>query len=78
MKEQYAEWLCHSLDRLSDRLLSHEPLTKRDQFAMAAMQGMLAADPSHVMHRSLAVWSVSQADALLAELEKNADEGTEA
>ena len=55
-------------------------LTKREQFAMAAMQGVLASDyysdfcseivtASNRQHQ-LAKWVVGQADALIKELEK--------
>ena len=46
-----------------------EGMTKREAFAMAAMQGMLAAD-SELDEVKAAHWAVSQADALLAELAK--------
>lgn len=50
---------------------SAETMTKRERFAMAAMQGFAAADVSHqVSHKILANASVVRADALLAELEK--------
>jgi len=62
----------------------HDPvwgLTKREMFAMAAMQGMLANSHvgqgfkpfSHMTDEEIAQWSVKQADALLAELEKTED-----
>jgi hypothetical protein len=44
------------------------PLTKREQFAMAAMQGLLAASPNHFPEDSLARVSIKQADALLTKL----------
>lgn len=46
-------------------------LTKREQFAMAAMQGMLA-NGSGYNHDAdlLAQYAISNADALLAELER--------
>jgi hypothetical protein len=48
------------------------PLTKREQFAMAAMQGLLAASPNHFNEDSLATISIKKADALLTKLnEKN-------
>lgn len=48
----------------------HCGLTKREAFAMAAMQGSLShpqqdGDPEHVV-----MWAVKYADALLAELAK--------
>jgi hypothetical protein len=46
-------------------------LTKREMFAMTAMQGILSADVhSDRLFAEVAEWSVKQADALLAELEK--------
>jgi DNA-binding transcriptional MerR regulator len=44
-----------------------EQLTKREQFAMAAMQGMLA---QRTTGRAVAVLAVRQADALIEELNK--------
>lgn len=44
-------------------------LTKREAFAMAAMQGYAASRPS-MLQGELAMRSVSLADALLAELAK--------
>lgn|GEM_PF-5436319 len=43
-------------------------LTKRELFAMAAMQALIAN--CNVPESQIASWSVSQADALIAELEK--------
>jgi hypothetical protein len=47
-------------------------LTKREMFAMAAMQGILSSLPSNAVfsYQTTAKCSVEQADALLAELEK--------
>lgn len=45
-------------------------LTKREYFAVMAMQGLLASDIPVGMEREAAQWSVKQADALIAELEK--------
>jgi len=46
-------------------------LTKREMFAMAAMQGILSADTGNdVTYQKCAEWSVKQADELLAELER--------
>lgn len=54
-----------------------EPLTKRERFAMAAMQGMLPefkSDKSEIPHQSLiAEYAVHYADALLKELEQPND-----
>lgn len=44
-------------------------LTKREQFAMAAMQGILSCDNSEFTNVA-AVSAVAHADALLAKLEK--------
>jgi hypothetical protein len=51
----------------------HSGLTKREAFAMAAMQGFLAGDGFEFLAKSeetIAMWSVSMADALLAALEE--------
>jgi hypothetical protein len=46
-------------------------LTKREAFAMAAMQGLLAnPETTPASAQEIAEWSVYQADALLAELAK--------
>ena len=54
-------------------------LTKREAFAMAAMQGMLAnaaiCDDRKGTPAQVAEWSVQQADALLAELAKGDSNG---
>ena len=51
---------------------AHYGLTKREMFAMAAMQGILSSltDDSDMSPSELARCSVRNADALLAELEK--------
>jgi hypothetical protein len=50
---------------------AHSGLTKREMFAMAAMQGLLSADADRVVTEiEIADWSVRQADALLAVLER--------
>lgn len=48
-------------------------LTKREQFAMAAMQGLVSSgmDWSLYDHRDVSEQAVIMADALLAELEKS-------
>ena len=52
-------------------------LTKREQFAMAAMQGLIAADHSDGSKKmdesDVALMAASYADALLNELEQNND-----
>lgn len=46
-------------------------LTRRERFAMAAMQGILAADADFCVPPGMvAEWSVQRADVLIAELEK--------
>lgn len=46
-------------------------MTKRETFAMAAMQGLLASDINANLHQSDCVHiAVAHADALLAELDK--------
>lgn len=46
-------------------------LTKREQFAMAAMQGFCQINLTFDSPQALAAQAVKMADALLAELEKN-------
>ena len=51
----------------------HSGLTKREMFAMAAMQGILTSETDDWRHKeeeSLAASAVKYADALLAELER--------
>lgn len=62
--------------------IANDRLTKRERFAMAAMQGILAAvyAPKHILedltasnsvnHRVVSQLAVSFADAVIAELEK--------
>jgi hypothetical protein len=51
--------------------LQSETLTKREAFAMAAMQGNLASpETAGANAQEIAQWSVYQADALLSELAK--------
>ncbi len=46
-------------------------MTKREQFAAMAMQGILAADANNdVSYPECAEWAVKQADALLEALER--------
>jgi hypothetical protein len=47
----------------------HSGLTKREMFAMAAMQGILSCDNSEFTNVA-AISAVAHADALLAELER--------
>ena len=56
----------------SDEFYSNnEGLTKREAFAMAAMQGLIASDVENVYTTTdIAEISVTQADALLKELAK--------
>ena len=51
---------------------AHYGVTKREMFAMAAMQGVLASltDDCDMSPSELAICAVRNADALLAELEK--------
>ena len=55
---------------------SYEGLTKREMFAMHAMQGLLAHHGEHdYSPEGIAQYSIANADILLAELEKtNANE----
>lgn len=51
-------------------------LTKREQFAMAAMQGMLCADDTGALSvDKIAEWAVQQADTLIATLNKTQMKG---
>lgn len=45
-------------------------MTKREEFAMAAMQGLIAKSPIRSFANEVAVQAVEYADALLDELEK--------
>lgn len=48
-------------------------LSRRDHFALAAMQGLLAEDSQfQLTDDKLAKWAVTQADALIAELDRTA------
>lgn len=48
------------------------PLTRREEFAKAAMQGIMAANEAGIGHvtATVAQWAVAVADALCAELDK--------
>ena len=48
----------------------HSGLTKREMFAMAAMNGIMSNSNDRYTYEQLAGHAVSQADALLSELEK--------
>ncbi len=70
---------CESDSALDSYISTFGGLTKREQFAMAAMQGILSSPLetdklSHAANKSLKVFVVEQAvviaDALLAELDK--------
>lgn len=50
-------------------------LTKREEFAKAAMQGMLASSFTVYDEKSLAQDAIKQADALLEELERTTNPG---
>ena len=49
---------------------AHTGLTKREMFAMAAMQGICSNPNDRYTYEQLAGHAVKHADALLAELEK--------
>ncbi len=51
----------------------HTGLTKREMFAMAAMQGLCAHSGDYHTFANMASDAVNYADALLAELEKQND-----
>lgn len=53
-------------------------LTKRERFAMAAMQGYLGNEDIELGCKDLSVHSIAVADALLAELENSDDDGQQA
>lgn len=48
----------------------HTGLTKREAFAMAAMQGLCAGSSNHFQPEHFAEFSIKYADALIAELNK--------
>ena len=50
-----------------------EGMTKREAFAMAAMQGYCANADVNATPEAVAGWAVHQADFLLAELEKGGE-----
>lgn len=51
--------------------VAYQGLTKREAFAMAAMQGCLASDREQALTQGQVVdWSIRLADAMLEELEK--------
>lgn len=50
--------------------VAYEGLSKREMFAMAAMQGILSCDNSEFTNVA-AISAVAHADALLAELERS-------
>ena len=53
-------------------------LTKRELLAAMAMQGLLANDITHeVTSKDTVLFAIEHADALLAELAKGEDDGTE-
>jgi hypothetical protein len=56
-------------------VISEKPLTRREQFAMAAMQGLLASHKIHTdtPNRMIAEDSVRLADALIEELDRGMD-----
>ena len=64
-----------TLYRIEDimKLSTEEALTKRDKFAMAAMQGFLSNDGYDACDKILARDSISCAEALLAGLEKGVE-----
>ena len=54
----------------SETVVGQEGLTKREMLAMSAMQGILSNSNDRYTYEQLAGHAVSQADALLSELEK--------
>lgn len=58
-------------DRVNDGITIYTGLTKREHFAIVAMQGILAGDVNNeIYEKDVVEMAVSHADALLAELEK--------
>ena len=57
------------MDNMEDYYRQQAGTTKREMFAMAAMQGLLAKDDGRQAHY-VALQAVQNADALLAELER--------
>ena len=53
-----------------DGMMSCGGLTKREMFAMAAMNGIMSNSNDRYTYEQLAGHAVAQADALLSELEK--------
>ena len=59
---------------LTRRVSVHEEgMTKREAFAMAAMQGYCANADVNATPEAVAGWAVHQADALLAEMAKGGE-----
>lgn len=67
MPQTHADSLCQQTGTVK---VEHAGLTKREMFAMAAMQGIAGESDSAEMSDSIARIAVSHADALLAELER--------
>jgi len=48
---------------------SCDGLTKREYFAAAVMQGILASDPEHKLEQeTISLWAIGAADSLIEEL----------
>ena len=54
----------------SETVVGQQGLTKREMFAMAAMNGIMSNSNDRYTYEQLAGHAVAQADALLSELEK--------
>jgi hypothetical protein len=66
MPQTHSDNLCQQTGTVK---AEHAGLTKREMFAMSAMQGILSCDNSEFTHVA-ALSAVAHADALLAELER--------
>lgn len=72
MSERDVYWLTEELGRLREHIQTQAPrLTRREQFAMAAMQGLLASDERVECDfaAEIAALAVRLADALAKELD---------
>lgn len=62
--------IVHKISNFNDFLKFRTGLTKREMFAMSAMQGICSNPDDRYTYEQLAGHAVKHADALLAELEK--------
>ena len=66
----------HAIKSPSGDILLNSGLTKREYLAALAMSGMCSNAHAFGNHEDLAKWAVADADALIAELNKEPDEKT--